>query len=120
MAVTRTQQDLAVAVMETMGALGAGEEPSARDQAFILKRYGDLLEELRDERLVYWEANEIPKEVFLAVVNVLVLLTQGAFGLPSPVGEDMDDVLEGCKRRIRKRVVKPKSGEQTNDWDNYF
>ncbi len=120
MAVTRTQQDLAVAVMEDLGLLSPGELPSARDKASIVRRYENLLEELRDERLVYWDANEIPMEAFEALANIVGTLVMKSFGFPAPTGEEMDNALEGCKRRIRKRVVKPKSGESTNDWDTYF
>ncbi len=115
MAIERTQEDLATAVMEDLGLLSPGETPSARDKESIIRRYANLLEELRDEQTVYWEANAIPYEVFEALVNVVVLLVKKSFGLDAPTGEEMDWALEGAKRRIKKRIVKPASNTRAGE-----
>lgn len=120
MPVTRTQQQLAAAVMEDLGLVNVGEAPAASDSSMIIRRYTNIIEELRDEDTLYWEANAIPMEVFEAMVNVLSLLVMKSFGLPGPVGGEMDDALELAKRRIRKRVVKPASGLPVAADDGYF
>jgi hypothetical protein len=120
MAIIRNQQELAFAVMEDLGLIGPGQSPAARDRESIVRRYQNLLEELRDENTVYWEYDEIPYEVFEAVVNVVGLMVMKSFGLPGPTAGDMDDALEAAKRRIRKRVVKPASGETVAADDSYF
>ncbi len=111
MATTRTQAELARAVMEDLGLIAANEDPAAADQSMILRRYTNLIEEWRDDNIVYWEANAIPYEVFEAVVGAMRLVVGPSFGVPGLVGEDLDNALEGAKRRIRRRVKKPASGQ---------
>lgn len=117
MATTRTQQELATAVMESLGLIDPGEAPDAADKSSIIRRYGNLLEEMRDEQTLYWEADEIPNETFEALVNVVGLTVMGSFGLPTPIGDDMNKALELAKKRIRKRVVKPASGTGAGIYD---
>lgn len=113
MANTRTQAELAQAVMEDLGLINPDESPSAPDQAMILRRYTNILAEMSDEQTVYWEANAIPYEAFEAVVGLMRLIVGPSFGIQGTVGEDLNNALEGAKRRLRKRVVKPASGQST-------
>lgn len=87
------------------------ETPNAADQQYILRRYVEALEELRDDGLVYWEANAIPAEVFLAVVYFMGLVVSSGFNKPTP--PDLDAALEAAKRRIRRRISKRSTGEAT-------
>lgn len=110
---TRTQAELALAVMEDLGLVDAQESLDAADEAMILRRYTNVLAEMADENTVYWEANAIPYETFEAMVGLMRLIIGPSFGVPGLAGEDLNDALEGAKRRIRKRIVKPASGQPT-------
>lgn len=112
---TRTTTDLATAVMLDLGLIEANETPAAADRAFIVLRYTEGLEELRDEGLVWWEANAIPLAVFPGVVGYVAVLVSEGFGKPRQVPMDVE--IEAAKRRIRRRVAKATSGEQTSFTD---
>lgn len=103
---TRTMIELAKAVMLDLGLIDASADPSAEDSAYVRARYQDLMAELRDDRLVYWEDDAIPREAFEAVVKLMGLTVGTAFGLAYPSGNDFERELEVAKRRLRRRVVK--------------
>lgn len=110
---TRTTADLSLAVLENLGLISAGEGVAAADHEFISRRYANMLEEMRDERLVYWDFDAIPFEAFEGVVTLMSLVVEKSFGLPGLKGEEFNDALDGAKRRIRARVGKPASGQPT-------
>jgi len=108
---TRTITELAKAVMDDLGLLEASENPTAAERSYIERRYREGLEELRDDGLVWWDAEAIPYAVFLGVVGFVSVLVSESFGTPRRVPMDVD--LEAAKMRIRRRVAKNTSGEQT-------
>lgn len=108
---TRTIQDLAKAVMQDLGLINATEDPAAADRDFIETNYMEALEELRDDGLVWWEANAIPLAVFQGVVSYVGIIVSEGFGKARTIPVDVE--LEAAKRRIRRRVAKPTTGEQT-------
>jgi hypothetical protein len=112
---TRTITDLARAVMEDLGLLAAGETLAQTDWDYVNRRYREGLEELRDDGLVWWEANAIPFVVFPGVVGYVSVLVSEGFGIPRTIPMDTD--IEAAKRRIRRRVAKASTGEQTSFTD---
>jgi hypothetical protein len=112
---TRTLQDLATAVMQDLAIIDAMDSPTAEDRAFIELRYTEALEELRDDGLVWWDATAIPLAVFPAVVGYMSVAVSEAFGKARSVPVDVE--LEAAKRRIRRRVSKATTGEQTSFTD---
>lgn len=113
MALVKTRLDLATKVMKDLSLLAPGESPSGRDAEDIGEVYDCMLEEIRDERYLYWTSDAIPTEVFLAVVELIALASQKMFGFPAPTGEEMTWALNGAKTRIRARIVKPKTNTPT-------
>ena len=69
------------------------------------------LRKLRDDGLVWWDANAIPYAVFPAVVYYVGLVVSPGFGIS--INGNIDDALEGAKRRLRRRVAKRSTGEAT-------
>lgn len=123
MATTRTQAELAAAVMEDLALIntGDGETPSAADQEMITRRYQNMFAEMQDENIVYWSQDAIPYETFEAVVGLMSLIVGPSFGKPKIAeGEDFNNALDGAKRRLRRRVVKPASGKPVATDDGYF
>ena len=123
MATTRTKADLAAAVMEDLALIntGDGESPSAADEAMIIRRYQNMLAEMQDENIVYWSEDAIPYEAFEAVVGLMSLIVGPSFGKPKLAeGEAFNNALEDAKRRLRKRVAKPASGQPVASDDHYF
>lgn len=110
---TRTQSDLADAVMRDLGLLDAHETASAEDRAFIVGRYQNILEEIRDDELVTWDADAIPYDVFEGMVGLMRIIVGPGYGIPGLVGEDLNQLLDGAKRRLRKRSMKRSSGQPT-------
>jgi len=120
---TRTSSELCAAVMEDLALINAdyGETPSAADEAMIKRRYQNMFAEMQDEDIVYWEADKIPYEAFEALVTLMAMIVGPAFGKPKIAeGEDFNLVLDGAKRRLRRRVVKPVSGKPVAADDGYF
>lgn len=107
---TRTASDLATAIMRDLSLIDALEEPAAEDREYIVQRYANILEEMRDDLLVTWEADAIPYDTFEAVVGLMRIVIGPAFGIPGLIGEDMNNALEGAKKRIRRRSMKRSSG----------
>jgi len=107
----RTIQDLAREVLIDLGRLDFLAEPRPEDKQRVERRYLNILDELADEDLVYWDADSIPKEVFEALIGLMRLVVGPGFGIPGTVDANLDAAMEGAKRRIRRRVRKPASGE---------
>lgn len=112
MAITRTRQELAIAVMRELGSLDASQTPTADDAAYIKGVYDDKYEWWVDEEQVYWEPDEIPKAIFLIVRDLIVNEVAGAFGNPQPPEERQarDEVLMA---RLRRHTARAPSGART-------
>lgn len=110
MALTRTVSELITETMRDLGLISQRQSPSEDDAKFIRGRYEDVLEELRDDDLVYWENDAIPKEVFVALVKHMGMEVGGAFGLGAPDPKTMQEMLYVTKKRIRRRLHKPNTG----------
>ena len=112
MALTRTRQELAVAVMRELGKIGADETPTSDDATYVKAAYDDKYEWWVDEELVYWEPDEIPKAVFQAVRDIIINEVRGAFGEPTPAEEKSarEDLL---MKRLRRHTARATSGMRT-------
>jgi hypothetical protein len=77
---TRTAKQLAVRVASSMNLLRPGENLSARFEQQFLEAHEELLAQLRDERLAYWTADEIPLAVFQPMAWLVALQVAPAFG----------------------------------------
>ena len=109
----RSSLDLSRGVMEDLGLLAAGEDIAATDHEFIPRRYANIYDEMMDEQIPYWEMDAIPKEAFEGLVTLMGLVVEKSFGRPGLQGEEYNNALDGAKRRLRRRVVKPASGTPT-------
>lgn len=108
----RTRQELATSVMQEMGLLDAMGTPTAEDANLIKKVYDDKLEHWRDEELVYWEADEIPNAIFIAIRDCMMLEVGGSFGQPSTAEEKQarEDLL---LKRLRRHMARKPTGTRT-------
>lgn len=118
----RTKQQLAKDVLQELGILDALHDPSAEDGALVEARYDDKLAWLKDRGLAYWPntsrtAQEIPSEVFSALVNIMAEDVAGKFGVPIPTKLDEHGRQFSCGtvglRSLRVHIAKPASGEPT-------
>ena len=105
----RTQSELVERTLQKIGVLEANEPIDASDDALVDKIYTDLLEDLRDEGLVYWDANAIPNVVFLAMVEVLGSKIMPEFGI-NDIQIQAAYEASGT-RRLRKHIAKKRSSE---------
>jgi hypothetical protein len=108
----RTRQELAKAVLQELGELDAMEEPAAEDAALIKRTYDDKLEQMRDDDLVYWSADEIPNAIFLPLKDLVTNEVRGAFGEPMPAA-DKQAQEDFIMKRIRKHMARPATGLPT-------
>lgn len=113
MTTTRTPAVLAVAVMEDLGLHDPHESLDAADAEMITRRWANLYAELTFDRAAYFAVDAIPTECFEAVIGIMRLTVGPAFGVPGLAGEDLNDALEGAKRRLRKFTAKPASNTET-------
>lgn len=109
MACERTQQELATAVLRSLGLLDALHDPDAQDKAYIIARYEDIMAELRFEEVGYWENNAIPLEIFEPLVELVGLTVSGAFGM-SAMAENIEGARRVLKGRLRRHTSKPVTG----------
>lgn len=109
---TRTAAELARAVLEDFGLIEAEEDLDDGDQEMITRRYTNIMAEMRDDKVspVYWENDTIPQEVFEPLVGLMRLIVGPSFGIPGLVGEDLDNAMQGAKRRIKRHTAKPSAG----------
>ena len=103
----RTRADLAKRALQKLSIVDALEEPSAEDGAYVRSVYDDKLEELRDEGLVYWDANAVPEAVVPALVKIVAAEIGPAFGLP------FDAALHDAGlQQLERHMARAASGEQ--------
>ncbi len=110
MSLTRTRQEFVTALMHDMGTLDLLQTPRAEDAKYLKGRYDNIIAELRDEDLVYWNDEEIPTEVFEALIVFMKLMCAPAYGMPG-LTVNLDNALENAKLRIRRRTHKMSSSE---------
>ena len=110
---TRTKSDLATRVMRKLALIDALEEPAAEDYAHISDVYTNLIEEMRNDLLVTWDADAIPYDTFEAVAELMRIVVGPDYGVPGPSGEELTQLLDGAKRRIRRLSMKRSSGQPT-------
>lgn len=83
---TRTQDELAEAVLRAMGVLDATETADSTDIDFVGDAYALKFHELADREIAYWTVDAVPREVFLSVRDLIVNEVRGAYGDPIDPG----------------------------------
>jgi hypothetical protein len=111
--VTRSSAVLAVAIMEDLGLHDPHESLDSADEEMIVRRWENIYAELAFDRATYFAVDAIPQEAFEAVIGIMRLTVGPAFGVPGLVGEDLNNAMDGAKRRLRKFVAKPASNTET-------
>jgi hypothetical protein len=109
-----TREQLATAVLEGNGVIGAGETPTANDQAYVMGKYDLKFAELaaHGNEYVYWPINEIPDAVFDPICDLVWLMVSTAFG-QSIAADKKDASATLIMRRIRRHVATQGSGLPT-------
>jgi hypothetical protein len=103
-----------------MGRLDLLQEPRPEDAKYLKGRYDNIISELEDDELVYWPADEIPREVFEALIVFFKIMVGGGYGVPEVPTTMINDAIEKAKLRIRRRIVKVSSEEPQSEEDGYF
>ncbi len=106
---TKTQAELAKAVLLKLGVIAADATPTAADSQYIIGEYTSKLEEWSDDDLVYWSANEIPLTVFPTVVKLMANDTQNAFGMAAPL-ETIEARETLLLKRLRRHMARGRTG----------
>lgn len=109
MATTRSSRQLAENVLSDLGLTASGESPSPADVQYIKQRYEDLLAELEDEDMVYWDPDEIPYVIFEPMTKLVGLTVGNAFGVQT-MAENIERGMQLFKRRIRRHTGRKSSG----------
>jgi hypothetical protein len=107
---SKTQSQLVEFALRKAGALAANEPVDAEDDQLVDAIYTSLLELLRDDGLLFWDADFIPEIVFLPLVKVLAYEIMPEFAMPRTPQDKVDLQIEGM-RDLRKIVSKRKSSE---------
>jgi hypothetical protein len=77
----RTATELATAVLKELRVIRRNDAAaSAADSTFVTDKYYDLLQELESQEVAYWEYDDIPNEVFTALVKAVAGECAQAFG----------------------------------------
>lgn len=108
-----TKNDLALAVLEDLGVVAAGESINASDAQLVLRRYDRLHEKLVTDAVAYWPApvsvasNVIPARVMEPLTKVLAARCSKAFGLPRDYVEETEAMKELYKLAANEGSEKP-------------
>lgn len=81
---TKTTTQLATNVLERLRVIAAGETPTASDAQDVKDFYATTLAELAIDDLVYWDAADIPDEVFEPLTDMLAGRLAPNFGQLRP------------------------------------
>src|SRR5689334_759919 len=82
---TKTEEELAAEVLEEMGIIGTGEDPSGTDdETKVINAYRIKFAELAapPHECVYWARDEIPEAIFNVLRDLVINEVQGGFGNP--------------------------------------
>lgn len=120
MADTYTKQQFVTAFLRDIGRLDLLQEARPEDAKYLKERYDNVIAELSDDDVVYWPDDEIPREVFEALLVFFNIMCAGSYGIPDIPKTLVFDALEKAKLRIRRRVVKVSSDEPQAEEDGYF
>ncbi|MBT11839.1 MAG: hypothetical protein CMI02_07380 [Oceanospirillaceae bacterium] len=102
-----SKNDLALAVLEDLGVVAAGENPTNADAQLVIRRYNALHEMLVEKELAYWESaasaasDTIPQSVKGPLTVVLANQCAKAFGKPRDYAEEtigMNQLSAVCQR----------------------
>ena len=98
-----SKNDLALAVLEDLGVVAAGENPTNADAQLVIRRYNALHEMLVEKELAYWESasHTIPQSVKGPLTVVLANQCAKAFGKPRDYAEEtigMNQLSAVCQR----------------------
>lgn len=90
-----TKNDLALAVLEDLEVVAAGESPTAADSQLVIRRYNRLHEELVFKEIAFWESassaasDTIPDRVMRALTKLMAVVCADAFGKVSDPTREM-------------------------------
>lgn len=107
---TRTQVELASDAMRHLGLIAANETADGHDVTYAVKRYAELVEELKDFGFAYWALNEIPINVYSAMTELLALEISEAFGIFYSI-QERETRARLARSRLGRRTTKTASGE---------
>lgn len=105
----RTQDELVERTLSKIGIVDALEPVSAEDGALVKKIYADVLEYLRDEGLVYWDADSIPNAVFLPLIEIMAAHTMPDFGIDDISKQSAYE--QSGLQRLKRHMAKERSAE---------
>lgn len=109
MAITRSSNQLAVNVLDDLGLTASGESPAPADVQYVVQRYEDLLAEIDDQDMVYWDKDSIPIVIFEPLTKLVSLSVGTSFGVPS-LAENLEMARQLFMRRIRRHTSRKSSG----------
>jgi hypothetical protein len=100
---TRTPTELAKNVLLHLNICDAQSSPSAADNDYLIARYRDIYEELSEDHIAYWPADEIPRVVFEPLTQYMALCVSKPFGV-SVAASEMEEGLRIFRRRLRRHT----------------
>ena len=111
---TRTETELATAVLREMGVVDAEETPATVDITWVTSCYEDKFAELQSPglELTYWLKTNIPQAVFNLLRDLIINEVQGSYGdpLPPDVKEQREILI---LKKLRRHVSVPSAGVPT-------
>ncbi len=109
---TRTLVQLSKAVMEKLALIDSHGSVAAVDHQTIVDRYTEIMEQLRDESIGYWDDGAVPLLVFGAVTDLVALHVAPSFGAPLVPITKIEEAEVSIKRRIKRHTKKYASGDE--------
>lgn len=101
---TRTQSEFVREVMGKLGALGAGQTPSAEDDQLVKARLSDVIEQLEDDDLITFDiADGIPGKSFIPLAYLVAVHLIDHFGAQSQAQTIFTGAQWGEKQLRRQR-----------------
>ena len=90
--INKTAKDLAVRVLQELEVIDSHENPSAQDEADVIKVYRERLAQLAEENEAYWFYDRIPEAAMQGLVMVVQYSCAKMFQRVVPVEVDQRGV----------------------------
>ncbi len=112
MALTKTRDELADAVLKKLVVIDATETAATDDTDFVKDAYDLKHDQMVDQEIAYWSRDAIPNAIFSAVRDLIINEVREAYGEPmSAQQKESEEII--LLRPFRKHTQRRASGHAT-------
>lgn len=112
MALTKTRDELAEAVLLKLVVIDATETAATEDTDYVKDAYDLKYDEMVDQDIAYWSRDAIPNAIFAAVRDLIINEVRESYGEPMSASQkESEEII--LLRPFRKHTQRRASGHAT-------